>query len=66
MAKFTKTEVDYSKGKPQAHCGICEHFRPNSKSCVLVEGDIEPDMWCRKFERGLRDTIRAALKANRE
>ena len=62
MAKFKKSEVDYSKGKPHAHCGICEHFRPESRSCTLVEGDIDPAYWCEKFERALRDVIRDAAK----
>ncbi len=60
MAKFTKEAVDYSKGLPDAHCGICEHYRHGT--CLIVEGAIEPDYWCEKFEPGLRETItRAAL-----
>ena len=62
MAKFTKDEVEYSKGLPEAHCGICEHYRPDSHSCTLVKGDIDPAYWCRKFERALRDVIRDAAK----
>jgi hypothetical protein len=60
MSKFTKNEVDYSKGTPEAHCGICEHYRHGL--CIIVEGGIEPDYWCKKFEHGVRSTIiRAAL-----
>ncbi len=60
MAKFTKSEVDYSKGLPDEHCGICEHYRHGL--CTEVEGDIDPNYWCREFKHGLRSTIvRAAL-----
>jgi hypothetical protein len=49
--KYDKDEVDYSKGLPDAHCGICEHFeadRPHG--CALVKGFIEAPEWCEKFE----------------
>jgi hypothetical protein len=60
MAKLSKDAVDYSKGLPDAHCGICEYYRHGT--CLIVEGAIEPDMWCEKFKPGLRETItRAAL-----
>jgi len=60
MAKLSKESVDYSKGLPDAHCGICEHYRHGT--CLIVEGEIEPDYWCEKFMPGLRSTIiRAAL-----
>jgi hypothetical protein len=47
--KFTHEEVDYSKGKPHAHCGLCEHYH-GVDDCVLVVAPIRPAMWCRKFE----------------
>jgi hypothetical protein len=53
--KLSKDAVDYSKGTPEAHCGICEHYRHGT--CLIVEGAIEPDMWCEKFKPGLRSTI---------
>ncbi len=60
MAKLSKDAVDYSMGTPEAHCGICEHYRHGT--CLIVEDAIEPDYWCEKFEPGLRETItRAAL-----
>lgn len=60
---YTKAEVDYSKGLPQAHCGICEHYRDHS--CEIVEGEIEPDHWCRKFKRALRGAIEKAIKGEK-
>ena len=60
MAKLSKESVDYSKGTPEAHCGICEHYRHGT--CTEVEGAIEPDYWCKRFELGVRATIvKAAL-----
>ena len=59
--KYTKESVDYSKGTPEKHCGICEHYRHGS--CRLVKGEIDPDYWCEKFMLGLPATIRAALNA---
>jgi hypothetical protein len=48
MAKRDKQSVDYSKGKPNAHCEICTHFE-KPQSCELVEGKIDPAMWCKLF-----------------
>jgi len=50
MAKLNKSSVDYSEGKPHAHCGLCRHFEP-PHSCEIVEGTIEPHMWCERFEK---------------
>jgi hypothetical protein len=58
MAKFTKDEVDYKKGVPEHHCGICEYYRHGT--CLIVEGPIEPDYGCKKFVMGLPATIRKA------
>ena len=56
MAKRAKESVDYSAGKPHAHCGLCKHFeRPDA--CELVAGKIDPKMWCKLF---------AARKSQRE
>jgi hypothetical protein len=63
MAKFTKAQVDYSKGTPEEHCGICEHYRHSS--CLIVAGDIDPNYWCQKFRHGVRGTIVKAALDNR-
>lgn len=58
-----KSEVDYSVGKPHAHCGkltngdafSCRHFLParttESGHCELVEGTIARNHWCKLFDR---------------
>lgn len=48
-AKLSKTEVDYSAGKGDDRCKNCKHFIAGG-SCELVEGEIDPDYWCKKFE----------------
>lgn len=48
--KASKASVQYSLGMKSAHCGICRHFQP-PHGCEVVRGEIEPDYWCRKFER---------------
>lgn len=48
--KYTKDRVVYSKGMKLAHCGICAHFR-KPKSCTLVEGTIDPSMWCKLWAK---------------
>jgi hypothetical protein len=55
--KMSKSQADYSPGKPNAHCGICEHYE--NRSCELVAGPIDPAMWCRLFLRG-SDATRSA------
>lgn len=60
MPKLSKDAVDYSKGLPDAHCGICEYYRAGQ--CLLVAGDIDPNYWCDRFKAGVRATIvKAAL-----
>lgn len=49
MAKLAKSAVDYSKGKPKAHCGLCKHYE-GSGDCEIVAGVINPAMWCNRFE----------------
>jgi len=48
--KYTKQEVNYSKGMKTRRCFLCEHFDP-PRSCEIVEGDIRPDFWCEKFKK---------------
>jgi High potential iron-sulfur protein len=66
MSKLTKKEVDYSKGTAEKHCGICHHFRKyghdHSGKCAIVEGEIDPEDWCKRFEKSLRSTISDAAK----
>jgi hypothetical protein len=47
MKKY-KDEVDYSKGKPNAHCSLCKHYYDHE--CDLVQGYIQPQMWCKLFK----------------
>jgi hypothetical protein len=47
-AKRSKASVDYSAGKPHAHCGLCRHFE-KPDACELVEGKIDPARWCNLF-----------------
>ncbi len=46
--KRQKAEVDYSIGKLNAHCGICEYY--SDHECSKVIGVIKPEMWCELFE----------------
>jgi 8-oxo-dGTP pyrophosphatase MutT (NUDIX family) len=49
-AKLEKVEVDYSEGKGEDRCKHCNHFeKPNA--CEIVEGRIDPEYWCKRFER---------------
>jgi len=49
--KVSKQEVEYSRGKGDSKCGNCVFFQaPNG--CSRVEGNIDPNGWCRLFERG--------------
>jgi len=45
--KHPKSSVDYSPGGLAEHCGICHNYR--SGECLLVEGEINPDYWCKLF-----------------
>lgn len=64
MTKYSKEEVDYSRGHIDSHCGwcfeddtgYCKHFiriKPPSEKgkCRLVEGDINALFWCKKWEK---------------
>ena len=50
-SKKDKSVVNYSMGKPHAHCGLCEHFIKSENECELVKGRIDPDHWCKLFEK---------------
>jgi len=54
--KLSKEEVRYTpRADDRRHrCGICVHFISDGR-CKIVEGHINPDGWCRKFER--RETL---------
>lgn len=52
-AKISKQRAGYSGGKMNAHCGICAHFRA-PESCEIVAGRINPQAWCRYFEKKAR------------
>lgn len=47
--KKPKDKVDYSKGMPKSHCGICKYYHDHK--CDLVAGRIEPHMWCKLFAK---------------
>ncbi len=49
-AKISKQAAGYKAGLPQAHCGICAHFR-EPQGCEIVAGRIDPKKWCEYFER---------------
>ena len=63
MAKLKKTDVNYSRGLIHSHCGKCfsddkghcQHFigrgYTTSGTCEIVEGTIEPIMWCERFKK---------------
>lgn len=54
--KATKASVDYSRGMPAAHCGICKHY--NDHACAKVRGYINPRFWCELFQKGIADAAR--------
>lgn len=49
--KITKETAKYvPDSKNQSHCAICRMFRaPNE--CTLVKGDIDPQGWCKFWEK---------------
>ena len=48
--KKPKSAVRYGRGMLTRHCSVCQHWRP-PRSCELVVGPIQPNGWCRLFER---------------
>ncbi len=67
MPKLSKESVNYSKGMPHSHCGptrlgdpwYCRHFIGKTPgrigACRLVEGGIQPEMWCKKWSKVKED-----------
>ena len=57
MDKVTKSSVNYREAKGDKRCGNCFMYRPShvhkiiKGSCTLVEGVIDPDDTCDKWER---------------
>jgi hypothetical protein len=50
--KISKDEANYRDADSEDHCGICSMFRsPNG--CVLVKGQILPEMVCDHFDPAL-------------
>lgn len=52
LAKATKHSVEYGRGKPNAHCGLCRHYQLPS-ACAIVRGSVRPQDWCNRFEVGV-------------
>ncbi|MGH7055577.1 MAG: hypothetical protein ACREFK_05085 [Stellaceae bacterium] len=50
--RVSKAAADY-QDHPQGHfnCAICAQFRP-PHACLIVEGRISPNGWCRFFDLG--------------
>lgn len=49
--KLPKSEVAYGAGRAEADCGICEYYKWHT--CEKVRGTINPDQWCKLFQRML-------------
>lgn len=55
--KFTKSDVGFEHpAKGEDHCGQCVHYERAryfgvSGGCAIVKGKIEPEDWCKKFEK---------------
>jgi hypothetical protein len=50
-AKASKSAADYTDhGTKQEHCSVCRHY-VNPGSCEIVAGHIQPQGWCRYFEK---------------
>ena len=47
--KHSKESVQYGRGMPKSHCGICTHFRA-PHGCKVVAGEISPQGWCKLFQ----------------
>ncbi|MGH7114473.1 MAG: hypothetical protein ACREE9_08270 [Stellaceae bacterium] len=48
--KVPQAEAQYrDRPKNGLSCGACTLFRP-PKSCVVVEGEISPNGWCKFFD----------------
>jgi len=49
---YTKYQVQYEPkaSNPKEHCFIYENYI-NKVTCSIVQGKIDPEGWCNKFER---------------
>lgn len=52
VGKMSQASVQYQT-QPQGEqkCSLCTHFIAESNSCMLVEGQISPDGWCRMWAK---------------
>jgi hypothetical protein len=48
-AKMTKRQAGYGGGLMAVHCALCREFLAPD-ACKIVEGEINPQAWCRYFE----------------
>jgi hypothetical protein len=48
--KVSKREARYGGGMDDAHCALCRHFKAPD-ACQIVKGTINPQAWCKYFER---------------
>ena len=50
--KYTKPEVRFEHpANGRDRCSDCIHYLPDTRSCKIVRGHIEPGDWCNKFKR---------------
>lgn len=49
VAKLSKQAVNYGRGMPRSHCGVCRFY--HNKTCDKVDGSIDSAAWCRLFKR---------------
>jgi hypothetical protein len=54
MTKAEKSDVQYGKGMPKAHCSICFWYMDKPSApialCVKVKGMVRAQMWCSLFK----------------
>jgi len=45
--KMSPADVAYqAQPKGEQRCADCQHFLPETSSCILVTGQISPQGWC--------------------
>lgn len=50
--KASQASVQYQpQPKGEQKCGLCQHFIAGSNSCMLVDGSISPEGWCKLFTK---------------
>lgn len=56
-AKADKADVQYGRGMPKEHCGICRYYVGQAPVglCEKVKGMIRAEMWCRLYEADSKD-----------